>query len=521
MGLHHEDNFVGPRTLRNNVMNMTYREKGIDSSSPLQSAVPWIGLAGLTILATWLRVIGINKGLWWDEIYFLLVSVRHPLAEIITLFPGDNQHPLYSILARLSVVAFGEHAWSLRLPALVFGVASIPILYLLGVSVATRIEALLSAALLAVSYHHVWFSQNARGYTALAFWAILSTFFLLRGIQSGRRGPYIAYAVAASLGMYTHLTMMFLVASHLLICTGTVLADGKRGLGSERWKFPLQAFLMTGGLTLLLYAPIAMQVQNFFLHRPSSMRGVSTPRWAFWETLRGLTLGLGTEGVLVGAALVVTCGAWSYFKQSRLVFALFALPGVLTALGAVLARGTMYPRFYFFLIGFAVLILTRGVMVIPRWIAAHWPGFPKVDPGPALTAVLATVLLASSTLALMRNYKYPKQDFEGAMQFVEAERKDGEAVVTVGAAIYPYRQYYAKPWEGVETVTRLQEICRQGRTIWLVYTFPRYMEIGEPALTEMIRKDFTVVRVFHGTLGGGDVFVVRFQPGEHEFPSNT
>jgi hypothetical protein len=68
-------------------MNMTYREKGIDSSSPLQSAVPWIGLAGLTILATWLRVIGINKGLWWDEIYFLLVSVRHPLAEIITLFP--------------------------------------------------------------------------------------------------------------------------------------------------------------------------------------------------------------------------------------------------------------------------------------------------------------------------------------------------------------------------------------------------------------------------------------------------
>ena len=238
MGLHHEDNFVGPRTLRNNVMNTTHREKGSDSSSPLQSAGPWVWLAGLTILATWLRVIGINKGLWWDEIYFLVISVRHPLAEIITLFPGDTQHPLYSILARLSVVAFGEHAWSLRLPALVFGVASIPILYLLGVSVTTRIEALLSAALLAVSYHHVWFSQNARGYTALAFWAILSTFFLLRGIQSGRRGPYVAYAVAASLGVYTHLTMVFLVVSHLFICTRDRSGGLEEGLGLGEVEVP-------------------------------------------------------------------------------------------------------------------------------------------------------------------------------------------------------------------------------------------------------------------------------------------
>jgi hypothetical protein len=184
----------------------------------------------------------------------------------------------------------------------------------------------------------------------------------------------------------------------------------------------------------------------------------------------------------------------------------------------------MYPRFYFFLIGFAVLILTRGVVVIPGWIAARcFRRFPKVYSGLplALTAVLATVLLASFTFSLLRNYRYPKQDFEGAMRFVDAERKDNDTVVTVGAAAYPYQQYYAKPWESVETAARLQEICSQGRTVWLVYTFPRYMEIGAPALMEMIRKEFTLVRVFHGTLGGGDLFVVRFQPMEHAFPSNT
>ncbi len=501
-------------------MNTAQSEKGTDSSKPLQSAVPWAWLVGLTILAMCLRIIGINKGLWYDEIYFLVTTVRHPLAEILTVFPGDTQHPLYSVLARLSLLAFGEHAWSLRFPALVFGVASVPVLYLLGAAVATRSEALLSAALLAVSYHPVWFSQNARGYTALAFWALLSTLFLLRGIQSGRRGPYLLYAVAASLGVYTHLTMMFLVASHFLICAGTVLVDWKKGSGSGRWKYPLQGFLLTGGLSLLFYAPILMQVQNFFLHRPSGMKAVSTPRWALWETIRGLTIGLGAAGVLAVAALVVACGAWSYFKQSRLVFALFVLPGVITALGAVLARGTMYPRFYFFLIGFALLILARGVFVIPRWIAAHWLGFPKVDPGPALTAVLATVLLASSALSLVRNYKYPKQDFEGPIQFIDAVRKDGEPVVTTGAAMFPYRRYYAQPWESVETVDRLQEICRQGQTVWLVYTFPRYLEAWRPAIMEMIRKEFTVVRVFHGTVGDGDVFVAEFGPRNIEVPSN-
>ena len=312
-------------------------------------------MATLTVLAACLRVAGLNQCLWWDEIYFVVVTVRHPLREILTVFPGDNQHPLYSILAWLSVHAFGEHVWSLRLPAVVFGVASIPMIYLLGTAVTSRIQALFAAAILAVSYHHIWFSQNARGYSTLAFWTLLATYFLLKGMHTGRTAPYLWYGVAAALGVYTHLTMMFVVASHALICAAATMS------GSRRWKAPLSGFLLAGGLILLLYSPILFQVQNFF-HHPSKMKAVSTPLWAVFETLRGLSIGLGTQGVLIGAAVVVACGAWSYFKESRVVFALFALPAVLTALGAVLSRGTMYPRFYFSLIGFAVLILVRGLL---------------------------------------------------------------------------------------------------------------------------------------------------------------
>jgi hypothetical protein len=113
----------------------------------------------------------------------------------------------------------------------------------------------------------------------------------------------------------------------------------------------------------------------------------------------------------------------------------------------------------------------------------------------------------------VRNYRYPKQDYEGAIQFVDAERKDGELVVTAGAAAVPLLQYYAKPWENVETAERLQEDCRQGRAVWIVYTFPRYLAAWRPPLMEIIRNRFTVIRVFPGTLGDGAVFVGRFQPG--------
>ena len=502
------------------VMTTAPNNRAGEPSHPTQGSFPWVWVAALTILGAVLRVVGLNRGLWLDEIAFLLTTVRHPLAEIITVFPGDTQHPLYSILARLSVLAFGEHVWSLRLPAVVFGVASIPALYLLAVSVASRAEALLCAAFLAVSYHHVWFSQNARGYSALAFWTILSTFFLLRALRNGHRGTYAAYAVAASLGAYTHLAMMFLIASHVLIAAGGALGDWKRGKSLERWKLPLQAFLLTGGLTLLLYAPIVIQVQKFFMKGPSGMKVVSTPNWALWETIRGLTVGLGFGGVLVAAALVLACGAWSYFKQDRVVFAFLVLPGILTV-GAVAVRGTMYPRFFFSLIGFAIMIIVRGMIVIPQSIGAYLRrGSPKLPPwlAPALTAVLAALFFVSSAFSLVNNYRYPKQDFEGAIRFADGEIRNGATVVTTGAATYPLQEYYTKPWDDVESVEKMQEICGKGQPVYVVYTMPRYLQVVAPGVLAMIRREFTMVRVFHGTLGDGDIFVARFNPRNVNLP---
>jgi len=475
--------------------------------------VPWAALAVLMLVAAVLRAIGLDRDLWLDEFYTLLQTVRRPLGEILTLFPGDNQHMFYSVLARISVVVFGEHPWTLRLPAAVFGVGAVPALYFLGRELTSRREALLATMLLTVSYHHVWFSQDARGYTGMLFWTLLCTTYLLRGLRSAKPSNWAIYAVAAALGTYTHLTMVFVVISHAAICAWLLLFPAKAGdYRLANWKLPATGMTLAALFTLLLYAPVVLQVQQYF-SRPSKLAGVSTPAWAFWEILRGLRIGLGAEAVVVVAGALFAAGLVSYWRQSEVAASVLLLPGLVTAAGAVLARGTMYPRFYFYLLGFGLLILVRGAMVTAAALAGKVSreAQRRTNAVPWGTGLVALLILVSA-VSLARNYRYPKQDYSGALRFVEAQRETGEPVVTAGGIGYVYKEYYKQPWTQVESAPQLETIRGQGRRVWVLYTFPMYLERGSPDLIAAIRRECAAKQVFLGTVGGGDIVVCMLEP---------
>ena len=204
--------------------------------------VPGVALIAVVLVAAVARGIGLNSGLWIDEIYSLVRSFRAPLSGILTEFWGDNHHPFYAVLAHLSRAVFGESAWSVRLPAMLFGVAAVPMLYALGALVVSRREALLASLLLAVSYHHVWFSQNARGYSAIAFFAIVAMWALVRGATTGRTKYFVVYGVAAGLGAYTHLTMIFVVVGHalatLVVCVAPHASLDRRAVSYTHLTLP-------------------------------------------------------------------------------------------------------------------------------------------------------------------------------------------------------------------------------------------------------------------------------------------
>ncbi|HUF31389.1 MAG TPA: glycosyltransferase family 39 protein [Gemmatimonadaceae bacterium] len=472
---------------------------------------PWVWLSLLVMTAAVLRAMALGAELWLDEMVTFIISIQPPFFELITVYKGDNQHPLYSLLAHLSTSIFGDTPWAMRLPATLFGIASVPMLFVLGRRIVSQWEALLAAALLAVSYHHVWFSQNARGYTMLAFWAILATDLLLRGIREERRSMFVGYAVVVALGIYTHLTMVFLVAAHVLVCAW--MAFSPRVERRLDWRLPFIGFAVGGILTLALYGPILSQVLNWFMNRPSRLLSVSTPEWALGEGLRILRLGLGAGWSIFAAGAVFGVGLVSYARRSPLVFTLFVLPGLTTMAGALLGRGTMYPRFYFFLIGFAMLIILRGAMVIGefsgRLIARS---YPRERLGLAIGNGLAALMILASLMSLRYNYAYPKQPFLAAAAHVEANARPGEPVAVLNASRYAYLEYYGKPWTRIAHGDELNALRVSGNRVWLVYTFPRYLELEAPEVMETILSECGSATKFDGTVGDGDVFACVLPP---------
>lgn len=471
---------------------------------PAAAPVPWRPLLALTVLGGALRLYRLDAGLWLDEIHALLDIFRQSTGWLLTTFERDIQHPLYSILAHASLSVLGESAWTVRLPAAVAGAATIPAVYFLGRETAGRREGLLAAALLAVSYHHVWFSQNARGYTMLAFFAVTATYVLVRGIREQHRVLFLAYALLVGLGAYTHLTLVFLAVGQAGVVL--ILLARPAGAPSVRWSSALLAFGGAALVTLVLYAPMLGQVVDFFTNRPSVMQSVSTPGWAVLEAVRVLRIGFGQTLGLALALLYVGGGLWRLFGRSPVVFGLFTAPILVTVAGAALARGTMYPRFLFFVAGFGLLILVEGAF----WLGSTLTRFtPSTWPPRAVSTALTGAVVVASALSVPLNYRYPKQDYAGAIAFVESSVGPGDMILTPGVADRLYGDYYDRAWPRVESVESVQRMREDG-AVWLVYSFTRYIESGRPDLWNAMSNDCATEARFRGTVGDGDVIVCRF-----------
>ncbi len=238
-------------------------------------------------------------------------------------------------------------------------------------------EALLAAALLAVSYHHIWFSQNARGYTALLFWTLLCTLLFYQGLESRRWPSFVGYAVAAALGVYTHMTFVFVVVSHAALVALLAALSWRSGQDRRRLALAAAGIVLSGMLTVLFYAPIAGQVIGYYRHTSGKMKAVSTPLWALVETLRGLQLGFGSVVVLALGGLLVACGLRGYWRENRTAFWLMVFPAGGICFGTLAAGGSIYPRYLFLLAGFAILIVVRGAMVLGGFVESLASSAPE------------------------------------------------------------------------------------------------------------------------------------------------
>ena len=497
-------------------------------------------LLGLTLaLATLLRVIGLDSPLWYDEIITLTDSVRPPLIEILSN-PDFNNHPFYSLQAKLAITLFGESPAALRLPALLFGVASIAATWLLMNRLTDALRAHVIALLLALAYHHIWYSQNARAYTELMFWFTISTIVLVDAMRRPTMRRWVFYGVLAAIGLYTHLTAAPYLLAHAILAGGVILfphalrasqssADGTVSNDIDRgphraipsaalsWRMLFVAFAVGTCLAGMLYSATFAGIldnANQVVTRSETVAipEYQSPIWTALEILRSFAMSSQLNplafGVAACAVFLVGVGMRDLFRREPILPLVLVLhvPLILAILLAMSTR--IWPRFFFVDMGLVLLFLTQGVYVVADWIAtrARAAGLTWFSSRAFFVASAAAMCLISMPLAL-RNYSAPKQDFAGAHAYVAASRGPDDSIVLLDLAAVPFEKYLPTDWPAIEEASELESIEARDDRTWLVMAFPARAHRRFPEISRALEARYEVSRVFPGTLGDGNVLV--------------
>ncbi len=470
------------------------------------------------VAATIFRLWGLNQELWYDEIVTLTEFVRKPASELLVTFGSLNNHLGYTWLAKASTGLFGEAPWALRLPAAIFGVISIWAVWRLIRMTELKWVALVTAALLAVSYHHVWFSQNARGYTGLLLFTSLSAMYMANGLKQRHVSDWVLYAIFAAAALATHLTAAFLLTAQGLtaIAIGYHEVVTQKRLSAWRWlKGPLIGFGGAILITLLIYAPMAPDMIETFsaydapaVHKTGpGVEEWQNPLWTVVETLRSF----GVIGAAIPVALLfAVIGAVRLARLAPVIAAPFLVHIPLTLFILIMASFRIWPRYFFIDIGFLVACVVYGAFWFADLTERFAPVLKRFFLNARILKIVGSILMIATSIPLLAtNYGAPKQELKAALTFIEEGRQPGDAIMTVGLAQLPFGDYLAPDWPHISSLDEFDAAMRDSGGVWIVAAFPAHLKTTYPEIASRLEAEFDIAEQFSGTLSGGDVVIYR------------
>ena len=404
-------------------------------------------LLGILVLTTALRAFHLGaQSLWTDEVLTALSSSGSIGWVLTQTAINTNIPPLYYAIVHV-FLAFGTDEAMLRLPSLLAGVASVVILYLVVRRWLGGRVALVSAAILAVSPFHIWYSQEARPYALLLFLSLLALWLLQELIAEPDDWRLrIAFVLAAASTFYCHTLGLPFIAL-LALYVGITVPRSEW----TRWTLVFGAvgvLLVPGFYRLIVFAPNATADAS----RTFSPMFMPYTFWAFATgysigptaaelhradrlriALRALPLVLPIAMVFV---LIAGRGAWALWQRSRRLFSMVAL-WLLVPIGFAVA-GTLLTR-HPFNVRYVVLAFPAFVVLVAMGILAHsatgWRAFAVGAVG-----VVGVVSLGNYFL----DPRYYREDNRSAGAFLAAHAAPGDLVVADAPYTARNLEYYAR-----------------------------------------------------------------------------
>src|SRR5438067_7298548 len=169
-------------------------------------------VVAITAIGPPIRFSTLGRQSYWFDGLFTVSLVRTSFSYMLFRIPRTEATPyLYYLIAWPLVRVFGLHEAGLRSLSALFGTATIPVTCGVGAALGSRRVGVIAAALVCVSPFLVWYSQEARAYALLTFFAALTLLFFARALR-GSPWALAGWALSAALALATHYFAAFLVA---------------------------------------------------------------------------------------------------------------------------------------------------------------------------------------------------------------------------------------------------------------------------------------------------------------------
>jgi len=162
-------------------------------------------LAGVTLLGAALRLYHIDyQSLWYDELHSIIPTDPNNSLSSIIEYSKTDQPPLFFIYIHYVFVLFGYNELVGRIASAFLGLLGILGIYLLGKECEGKTAGLFAALLTAVSYYHIYYSQELRFYSMSFLFSVLSYFFFIRAFKQNNPIDFIGYVILHTLLRISH-----------------------------------------------------------------------------------------------------------------------------------------------------------------------------------------------------------------------------------------------------------------------------------------------------------------------------
>jgi len=405
----------------------------------------------VTGVALGLRLSQVHQGLFGDELFTYSWDAGHHLH----VGNSDNP-PLFFVLAWLSA-RLGDPAVLIRLPSVLLGTATVPLVFALGKKTVGALAGLIGAAFVAVNPFAVFYGVEARPYATMVFFVALSTLALVRAIETRSPRWWSLYAAAAAGAAYSHYSSIFVLA-----------AQGGWSLWACRDR--LRQPVLANAVAAALYAPWLSHVHG---HQGVDIIAYLAPLHAgspitdLLDVFGGYPLAslreIPTVPLLV--ALLVSAGAGLatlVYRTGRRRDQASPVTGNLVLLALLAAATPVGLLLYSLLVVnvYGTRQLLASLPALALILGAGLTALPRAG-RPLATAVVLGTLITGTAISFSADHRRP--DTPGIARFIDARGVSGATVAYV-PFFTPRLEIYLSRSLPVTTHPSTQEFANQWRT---------------------------------------------------------